>query len=233
MGRKVLKRTPVNAVVADPEVGLTSAQAQERLDCGWGNQTNSDLLRPDGQIIFRHCATFFNLIFIAMAALLIVAGSSIIKFSFLVVVIINTFIGCVQEIRAKRAVEKLTLVAVQTLRAVRDGKICRLRSDLLVRDDIVEFTPGDQICADGILRTGYVFVDESLITGEADHIAKAPGDRLLSGSIVVAGTGRAQLTKVGDETWFLSVLCCFVSNILSLAVDFRLVQNPRLRHWWV
>ena len=196
-----MEKTPVAPVCAEPELGLTAGQVRERQDCGWGNKTASNLLRSDRQILLRHCATFFNLIFIIMTAFLILAGSTIIKFSFLVVVIINTVIGCVQELRAKRAVEKLTLVAAQTLRVIRDGKLCHLRSDLLVRDDIVEFVTGDQICADGVLCTGQLFVDEALVTGEADPIARCPGDSLLSGSIVVAGTGRVRLTKVGDDAF--------------------------------
>ena len=117
------------------------------------------------------------------------------------VVIINTVIGCFQEIRAKRAVDRLTLVAAQTLRVIREGAVCTLRTDLLVRDDIVEFSSGNQICADGVLRTGTLQVNEALITGEADPITKQPGDALKSGSFVIAGTGRAQLTAVGDDAF--------------------------------
>ena len=114
MGHKKHFRKPVDVICADPGIGLTATQVQTRLLCGWSNRTNSDLLRSDGQIILRHCATFFNLIFLIMATLLMLAGSTIIKLSFLAVVIINTVISCVQEIRAKRAVEKLTLLAEQT-----------------------------------------------------------------------------------------------------------------------
>ena len=201
MGRKGSRRIPVETLSADAAVGLTSRQAEERLHCGWSNRASTALLRPDGQIILRHCATFFNLIFIIMAVFLMLAGSTIIKLSFLVVVIINTVIGCVQEIRAKRAVEKLTLLAEQTLHTVRDGKIQIIPSSLLVRDDIVEFVTGDQICADGVLRDGELFVNEALVTGEEDTVVKHPGDRLLSGSVVIAGTGRVQLTQVGDDAF--------------------------------
>ena len=201
MGRKGSRRIPVETLSADAAVGLTSRQAEERLHCGWSNRASTALLRPDGQIILRNCATFFNLIFIIMAVFLMLAGSTIIKLSFLVVVIINTIIGCVQEIRAKRAVEKLTLLAEQTLRTVRDGEIKTIPSSLLVRDDIVEFVTGDQICADGVLRDGELFVNEALVTGEEDTVVKHPGDRLLSGSFVIAGTGRVQLTQVGDDAF--------------------------------
>ena len=194
-------RQALPVITADLEQGLTHAAADARLQGGWGNQVNDGAMRTEGQIILEHCLTFFNLIFMIMAVLLILAGSTVIKLTFLVVVIINTVIGCVQEIRAKRAVDKLTLVAAQTVPAIREGTACAVRSDRLVRDDIVEFAAGDQICADGVLRTGQLQVNESLITGEADAILKNPGDTLKSGSFVVAGRGRAQLTQVGDDAF--------------------------------
>jgi cation-transporting ATPase E len=194
-------RQPVERVNPDPEQGLTLQQAKQRLACGWGNQVYDKAVRTEGQIILANCLTFFNLVFVVLAVLLLLAGSSVIKMTFMVVVIINAVIGCVQEIRAKRAVDRLTLVAAQTVKTIRDGAVCNLRSDLLVRDDIVEFSSGDQICADGVLRTGVLQVNEALITGEADAIEKKPGDTLRSGSFVIAGRGRAQLTEVGDDAF--------------------------------
>ena len=119
----------------------------------------------------------------------------------MIVVLCNAAIGCFQEIRAKRAVDKLTLVAAAQVRTVRDSIIVPIRSDLLVRDDIVEFVAGDQICADAVMRSGELYVNESLVTGEEDAILKTAGDELKSGSFVIAGTGRAQLTKVGADSF--------------------------------
>ena len=198
---KQQRRAPIPPLDTDPNTGLTEAQAQARLNAGLDNRPTGRILKSEGRIIAENCLTFFNLLFTVMAAFLILLGSSVIKLTFLVVVIINTCIGCVQEIRAKRAVEKLTLMTRQTLRTLRDGKICVLPSHLLVRDDIVEFAAGHQICADGILRTGQLWVNEALVTGEADAIVKNPGDRLLSGSFAVAGAGRARLTAVGNEAF--------------------------------
>ena len=194
-------RQPVEPCSPDPAQGLTQEQVRQRLSKGWNNKVNDRAARTEGQIILENCMTFFNLVFIVMAVLLLLAGSSVIKLTFLVVVIINTVIGCIQEIRAKRAVEKLTLVAAQTLKTIRNNDVCFVRSDLLVRDDIVEFSAGDQICADAVLRTGSLQVNEALITGEADAIEKNPGDILRSGSFVIAGRGRAQLTEVGDDAF--------------------------------
>ncbi len=185
----------------DPQQGLTHDQAKSRIAQGLSNKVVDQNVRTEKQIILENCLTFFNMIFMIMAALLLLAGSSPIKLTFLIVVIVNTIIGCVQEIRAKRAVEKLTLVAAQTVKTIRHGAVCTIRSDLLVRDDIVEFSAGNQICADAELRTGELQVNEALITGEADAITKRPGDILRSGSFVIAGRGRAQLTNVGNNSF--------------------------------
>jgi cation-transporting ATPase E len=185
----------------DPQLGLDQEQVRQRLEGGWSNQVNNRSERTEGQIILHNCLTFFNLVFIVLAVLLLLAGSSVKNLTFLIIVVVNTVIGCFQEIRAKRAVDKLTLVAAQTLPAIRGGQTVSVRSDLLVRDDIVEFRAGDQICADAAVRTGELQVNESLITGEADAIIKRPGDTLKSGSFVVAGRGRAQLTQVGDDAF--------------------------------
>ena len=201
MGTAKPVRQPVEEKAPDPQQGLTSGEAQLRLSCGWGNKVTDKATRTEGQIILQNSITFFNLVFIVLAVFLLLADSSVKNMTFLVVVIVNTVIGCVQEIRAKRAVDKLTLVAAQTLQTIRDGISVPVRSDLLVRDDIVEFSSGDQICADGVLRIGTLQVNESLITGEADAIVKNPGDTLRSGSFVVAGRGRAQLTAVGDDAF--------------------------------
>ena len=185
----------------DPEEGLSRDAVVLRLRTGWGNKVHDRSKRTEKQIILSHCMTFFNLVFIVLAVLLLLAGSTVKNLTFLVVVVVNTVIGCVQEIRAKRAVDKLTLVAAQTVKTVRGGKTVSVRSDLLVRDDIVEFAAGDQICADAVLRIGQLQVNEALITGEADAIEKNPGDTLRSGSFVVAGRARAQLTQVGDDAF--------------------------------
>ena len=194
-------RQEIPVISPDPEQGLSQKQAKQRRELGWCNKVHDHAMRTEGQIVLGHCLTFFNLIFLIMAALLILAGSTVIKLTFLVAVIINTIIGCVQEIRAKRAVDKLTLVAAQVVPVIREGNVCLLPPELLVRDDIVEFSAGDQICADGVLRTGQLQVNESLITGEADAIVKNPGDVLRSGSFVIAGRGRVQLTHVGDDAF--------------------------------
>ena len=194
-------RLPLPELNPDPQQGLLQTQVAQRETCGWANGANTGASRSEREIILHNCLTFFNFVFIALAVVLLLGGSSVKNLTFLVVVICNTAIGCYQEIKAKRTVDKLTLVAAQTVKTVREGQVIPVRSDKLVRDDIVEFCLGDQICADAVLRTGELHVNESLVTGEADAIVKKPGDTLLSGSFVVAGIGRAQLTQVGVDAF--------------------------------
>lgn len=195
------ERIPLPVVSADPEQGLTRSQVDQRAAGGWENGLHTNVSRSERQIILQNCLTFFNFVFLALAVVLVLGGSSPKNLTFLIVVVCNTAIGCYQEIKAKRTVDKLTLVAAQMVKTIRSGVAVSVRSDRLVRDDIVEFSQGNQICADGILRTGELRVNESLVTGEADAIIKKPGDKLLSGSFVVAGTGRAQLTGVGADAF--------------------------------
>ncbi|MGM9628767.1 MAG: HAD-IC family P-type ATPase [Faecousia sp.] len=194
------------------EEGLTSEQAAQRTPAGAAKHSG----KTEREIILTHCFTFFNLIFVILAALLIIARSSVLNMGFLVVAVINTVIGIVQEIRAKRAVDQLTLVAERPVKVVRDGKLQELPAEQLVRDDIAEFGQGDTLPADGIIRSGELWLDESLITGEAESVARAEGDTVQSGSIVLAGRGRVQLTAVGEES--------FASQLSQEAK-----QNPRAR----
>lgn len=185
----------------DWEKGLTAEEVQERIESGLQNKSTLQAGKSEKQIVLENSLTFFNFIFVFMAIALTLAGSSIMNMTFMVVVVINCMIGCYQEIRAKRAVDKLTLVAAHTVKTLRDGEICAVRYDELVLDDVVMYGAGDQISADGVLGAGQLLVNESLLTGEGDVIEKNPGDALLSGSFVVAGNGKIRLTQVGDEAF--------------------------------
>ena len=198
---KKYKRRPVSPVQWDLQQGLTQQQASERLEAGWGNTQNTRTGRSGWKILRDCCFTYFNLVFVLMAALMLAVGSSVLNLTFMVVVIVNTAIGCVQQLRAKWAVDKLTLVAQQNYRVIRDGKRILLPSQQLVLDDVVEFSAGDQICADGILCDGTLQLNEALVTGEEELIPKQEGDPLLSGSFVVAGRGLVRLTAVGEDAY--------------------------------
>ncbi len=201
MAVEILERRPIEAVSADPQQGLTALQAQVRQEAGWDNVPPISAGKTEKEIVLSHCFTFFNMVFLVLAVFLAITGSSVKNMTFLVIVFINTIIGIFQEIRAKRAVEKLTLVAEGKVRTLRSGTMALLSSRELVRDDIIELRAGDQVCADGILRLGQLLVNESLITGEDAPVTKNPGDQLRSGSFLIAGTGRIQLTGVGGDAF--------------------------------
>lgn len=191
---------PIPVIQADPDLGLDLQQVYLRQEGGLRNLTPETNTKSVGQIVRENSLTFFNLIFLILGLCLLLVGS-IKNMAFLGVALCNTLIGIFQEIRAKRAVDKLTLVAAGTLTAIRNGERVRVRTDLLVRDDIVEFSPGDQICADAIVCRGQLQVNESLLTGEADAIKKEVGAELKSGSFVLSGRCLAQLTQVGSESY--------------------------------
>lgn len=199
--QEAITRQEIPVLVADPSLGLTAQQAQERAEGGWAGGDPPTSGKSVKDIVLSNIFTFFNGIFLVLGVLLVVSGSSVMNLGFLVIAGANTIIGIGQELRAKRAVDKLTLVAQKPVRVVRDGDLQAVAISEIVRDDIAEFSQGDQLCADGILREGTLWVDESQITGEADAVTKEPGDEVRSGSVVMSGQGLVQLTAVGADAF--------------------------------
>ena len=138
--------------------------------------------------------------FLIIAILVIIAGSFR-DLTFLPVVIANTLIGIIQEIRAKQTLEKLSVLNAPKATVIRDAQEQVVESEDLVLDDIVVFTAGKQICADAVVLEGEVQVNESLLTGESDEITKKPGDSLMSGSFIVSGSCKSRLTQVGEDSY--------------------------------
>lgn len=190
----------VEHVNMDAQKGLTAAQAAERMAAGLGNTPVDAPTKTEWQIIRGNVFTFFNLIFVVLAACLMLVGSFH-NMLFLVIAAANTLIGIVQEIRSKRVIDKLTLLNAPKATVIRDGQSAAIATETLVQDDVVEFTAGNQIPADAVVLSGEAQVNEALLTGEPDTITKTPGTALLSGSFVVAGTCRAVLTHVGAESY--------------------------------
>ena len=188
--------TQIPAAV-DPNLGLTEEQAAARPQAGVPAPSG----KTAGEIVFSHCFTFFNLIFVILGVLLVLSGSSVMNMGFLVVAVCNSAIGAAQELRAKRAVDKLTLVARRPVKVVRSGQLRELAPEALVQGDIAEFSQGDALCADGIVRSGELWLDESLITGEADAVTRGVGSAVQSGSVVLAGRARVELTAVGQDSF--------------------------------
>jgi cation-transporting ATPase E len=180
--------------------GLTAEEAAQRRAAGLDNRPVGSPTKSEARIVRENVFTFFNLVFAVLAICLLAVGSFG-NMAFALIALCNTAIGIVQQIRSKRTVDQLTLLAQQQVPCVRGGKTETIPADRLVRDDIVAFSAGDQICADALVREGELQVNESLITGEADLIPKKPGDTLHSGSFAVSGRCHAQLTRVGADSF--------------------------------
>ena len=194
------QRAPVARLSPTADFGLTELQAQERRDAGLINRPVESPTKSVRQIIAGNVFTYFNLIFVVLAVLLATVGAYT-ECTFLGVVLINTVIGTVQEINAKRKLDQLTLLTQPKVTVVRDGVTHPIATEKLVLDDVVEFVTGNQICADGTVLSGEVQVNESLVTGESDEVHKVPGDKLLSGSFIVSGICRARLDAVGADSF--------------------------------
>jgi cation-transporting ATPase E len=184
-----------------PPGGLTTAQVEERVARGEVNDTDDRTSRTLGEIVRANVFTRFNAILGTMLALILVFGSPA-DGLFGIVIVINSLIGIVQEVLAKRKLDQLAVLSAPLARAVRDGHAREIPVEEIVLDDLLDLRTGDQLPADGAVTDAVgLELDESLLTGEADAIAKHPGDRALSGSFVVAGAGRIQVTAVGEDSY--------------------------------
>lgn len=183
-----------------PDTGLTQAQAEERHRNGLGNAVTADPGKSVWQILWGNLFNLFNLLNFALAACLVLVGSYR-NMLFLGVVFSNTLIGTVQELRAKRTIERLRVLSAPEAHVLREGKEITCRPEELVQDDLVILRAGDQVLADAVVRTGAGAADESLLTGESDAVGKREGDWLMSGSYITEGRFVAQLVHVGDASY--------------------------------
>ncbi|MGI6010899.1 MAG: cation-translocating P-type ATPase [Ruminococcus sp.] len=195
-----ISRKPIDRIAADPKTGLTSAQVNERVQSGYANTPVDPPSKTIKEIVLGNLLTYFNLVFAVIAVLLILVGSFR-DLTFLPVIIFNTLIGIVQEIRSKKTLDKLSVLNAPKATVLRDGRESVIPADQLVLDDLVVFQAGNQIPADASVVSGEVQVNESLITGESDEITKSADDPLLSGSFIVSGKCLARLDKVGADSY--------------------------------
>ncbi|WP_411335283.1 cation-translocating P-type ATPase [Ruminococcus gauvreauii] len=184
----------------DIHTGLTLEQVEEHIRQGCVNTPVDPPSKSVKEIILGNLLTYFNLVFAVIAVLLILVGSFR-DLTFLPVIIANTLIGIIQEIRSKNVLDKLTVLNAPKASVIRGGEEKTIPADGLVLDDIVLFSAGNQIPADARVMSGEVQVNESLITGESDEITKKKDDSLLSGSFVVSGRCLARLEKVGADSY--------------------------------
>lgn len=200
--------------------GLTNEQVNQRIEEGQVNANENPNTRTYKEIILENTLTFFNFLNVVLLVLVLLVGSY--KNSmFVLIIIINTVIGILQEIRAKKTIDKLAILAQSKVAVLREGEIVSIPTEELVLDDYILLKTGDQVPADAKVLEGNLEVNESLLTGEADNLSKKAGDELFSGSFVTSGEACCQVIHVGKDN--------YASQITSEAKEFKR-HNSELRN---
>jgi len=192
---------PGDRLPTDPVRGLSAAEVEDRKRRGLVNEVDEHTSRTFGEIVRANVFTRFNAILGTMLVVILAVGAYR-DALFGIVLVANALIGIIQETRAKRTLDRLVVLSAPRARIVRDGVVSEHPVEEIVLDDVLELQSGDEVVADGeVLRAEGLEIDESLLTGEADPVDKRRGDEALSGSIVVAGTGRLCATRIGAEAY--------------------------------
>ena len=214
------EKTEIKRVKPDPKTGLNDLQVNERLHTGHYNKESSLPTKSYGRIVRDNVCTLFNLINIVLAAAVLYVGSYK-NMLFMGVVLCNIAIGIFQEVRAKRTVDRLSIISASKVKAIRSGCVREVDVNEIVLDDVLELQNGNQVPTDCIVLEGACDVNESLLTGESDAIHKKPGDALLSGSFLVSGKCRACAEHVGDDN--------YASTVFSGAKYIKKVNSEIMR----
>lgn len=206
MSRKSQKKTNAKTiaferVMPDAQTGLTSAQVSLRVEAGAVNTQSEGLTPSVPKIIVKNTLTLFNFIYLFLA-ITIVAVGNIENTLFIGIAVCNSLMAIIQELRAKRTLDKLSVLAEAKVTVIRDGAEQTVSRDDIVLDDIILMQSGDQICADGeIISSVGLELDESLLTGETDKITKSAGDTVLAGSYVSGGRAYVRATAIGSDNY--------------------------------
>ena len=182
--------------------GLSASEVAERVAAGRTNDAPDPRSRSIGSIVRENTLTSFNLVIGSLWALMFIARAPIQDSLFGFVIVFNSAIGIIQEYRAKRTLDRLSLVGQAKPCVRRDAVDAEIQPKELVLDDVVVLRLGDQVVVDGeVLESQGLEIDESLLTGEADPVDKHVGDEAKSGSFVVAGSGLMRATRVGSDAY--------------------------------
>ena len=217
---KNLDLDSVERFIVNPKKGLTDEQVQQRVADGLTNKVENKNVKTYRSIFFTNIFTFFNLLCFAVAAALI-AVQAWSNLFFLLIITCNIVIGIVQEIRAKKTIEKISLVSAPTANVLRDGHQREISVDDVVLDDVIYFSTGKQICADCKLLEGEVEANESLLTGESVAVKKRKGDILYSGSFIASGKCMALVERVGEFN--------YTAKLSAKAKEYKKPKSELLR----
>ena len=190
----------VERFAPNKDFGLTSEQVTARQENGLINKDATKRGKSILGIILTNLFTFFNVIYIVISVILCVYGLAS-QCTFLPVVVANTAIAIIQEIKSKLTLDKLNLITEPQIKVMRDGENREISISDLVLDDITYLSGGEQISADSIVLDGFVEVNESILTGESDAVTKRAGDTLYAGSFIVSGSCTAQVSSVGKYNY--------------------------------
>jgi cation-transporting ATPase E len=208
-------------IVEQHNVGLDDAEVSARLASGQINITPEPPGRSFGQIVAANVFTVVNAIMLTLFVLVLVSGNPQ-DGLFVGVVISNSVIGVVQEVRARRELQRLAVVTEPRAIVVRNGALVEIASEDIVLDDVIELRLGGQVAVDGVvLHSTGLRLDESMLTGESLPVHKAVGEQVLSGSFVVAGNGRIRAVAVGADS--------YASTLATEAKQFATAQSQLRR----
>ena len=180
--------------------GLTDAEVRQRIEQGLVNHNSDIKSKSIKRIVLENLITPFNILNFVLAVMILIVGSYK-NLLFMGVIICNIFIGTVQEIRAKKTIDKLSLIAEPKAHVIRDGIKQAIAIHDIVMDDITFLGAGNQVCSDAVVIEGECEVNESLLTGESEPVLKQPGDHLLSGSFIISGNCHARVEHVGKDNY--------------------------------
>lgn len=204
----IATETVENKFAVDKDFGLSAEQVEQRIKEGKINGDQNVKTKSVAQILRENLITFFNFVFVVLAVILVFFVDfksnplgAIGNFGFLILIVFNSLVGIFQELRAKRTIDKLSLISAPKALVLRDGKEEEIAVKDILLDDAMILTSGCQICADAEIIDGSIEVNESLITGEPDAIVKNVGDKVLSGSFVVSGMAKSQVEHIGIDNF--------------------------------
>ncbi len=183
------------------EHGLSNEQVNIRLSQDLYNHVEVSYSKSYATIFITNLCTFFNFLCIAVAITLLCFNAPLSNYLFVVVLFLNILIGIIQEIKAKKVIDKLSLMSSFVGKVLRDNKVKDIPFNQIVLDDVIILQTGNQIATDSVILSGSIEVNESLLTGESNSIKKNIGDKLFAGSFVTSGNCKAQAIKVGSENY--------------------------------